>query len=188
MVINSELIGLALFNRGDKKLNYYIKGSLYRSKPLKIIGFTLDKKCKGMKDTYFIPFKKITAFATNGVKISSEKDIVQPEQIPDVEAAIEKNLQIIGMEIKTTEGELIGIVKDTVFDNKSGDVIGYIASEGVLTDLMEGYSYLSIRNCNLDLKCNCLIVNKDFKNVLIHHPLGGLKKILGIDPLNQQKL
>ncbi|SCY58232.1 PRC-barrel domain-containing protein [Alkaliphilus peptidifermentans] len=188
MLLESELIGVSIINQSAINLGYSVENAIYSSNLLRLLGFSLKSKARKSRNKHCIQWKRIIAFSKEGIVIASEREIILPKQIPDIHEAYLKKIEVMGMEIKSQEGVLIGIVKDIVIADNNGNIMGFIASEGLLTDLIDGYSYLPRSKCKFNDAFGCLTVEDDFEDVLIHHPLGGLKKILGIDITNQQKI
>ncbi|MCC5911495.1 MAG: PRC-barrel domain-containing protein [Clostridiaceae bacterium] len=116
---------------------------------------------------------------TKGVIASSENDILQPHQVPEIKKVFLKPIKIIGFHIYDYHGDLIGIIKDTLIQKKTGKIIAFVISEGVFDDLIRGYSILPLVNDINYQGEKITIGDKDIPSILPQG--GGLKKLLGID-------
>ncbi len=178
----SEFTGVSILNINCELLNYYVCDLIYCTKKLKVLGFLVQKHLKS-KEKKVVLYRKIKEINDNGIVVSSSKDILLPKQLPEIESALNSTSKIIGFEIYGINGDLVGIVKDTVIDAKNGKINGLIISEGVLTDLIKGYSVIPISNKMDFEKENIIIDNNQFQEAILYQQ-GGLKKMFGIEQEN----
>ncbi|MBM7613940.1 PRC-barrel domain-containing protein [Alkaliphilus hydrothermalis] len=182
----SEFIGSPIIKANNELLDFYVQEPIYCTSKSRVLGLLVQQHLKS-KEKFVIQYKKIKDFNSNGIVIQHESEILSPHQVPEIEAALNRTTAIIGFEIYGVSGDLVGVVKDTLIDLKSGKIVDLIISEGVLTDLMQGYSIFPLSN-SIDFNQNNIIVDyNQFQNGILYHQ-GGLKKMLGIEQHNKQKL
>ncbi|SES72177.1 Uncharacterized protein YrrD, contains PRC-barrel domain [Natronincola peptidivorans] len=182
MIKRSELIGLGISNEKSILQNHYIKDIIYGKKKLKVLGLIVGVYGFSNKHHKVIPYHKIRNISDEGIKILSEKDMITPHQIPEIEEALQRPVKVIDFSIYDYENNLIGIIKDTIIEIKSGKVLALVISEGVLDDIIKGYSVLPI-DYSSQFHEDHLRVNKEMIKSISPQG-GGLQKLLGIDKLN----
>lgn len=181
MIKESDLIGLPILRSDYEPLNYEIKDIIYSFKDFCILGIYLQQ-INSAKNTKILPFTKIKNIIEEGILVYSINDIVDIDQIPEIKEAINNNKTVIGYEIYSDKGEIIGVVKDALLQIRSGKILGFIMSEGLFDDLINGYSFLPlVEGINFD-EYKIMLNNKEQLKILPQQ--GGLKKILGIDREN----
>lgn len=184
MIKESNLIGLPILSYNFEPLNYVVKEIIYC-----LVKFRVLALCVGSidseKHTQIILFQKIKDITEKGVLIYSTDDIVKTDEIPEFKNIIENYKPVTGYEIylnNNNNNEIIGVVKDTLIQIKSGKILGFIMSEGLFDDLINGYSFLPISN-EINLEEQKIILDNK-KELKILPQQGGLKKMLGIDKQN----
>lgn len=179
MLKGSELIGLPVLIDNKININNYVKELVYSKKGFKVLALTLVSKKSSTKEHKVIPFKKIQAFTKEGIVISSENDMIFPNQIPEIEEVYKQPTKILGFHIYNHHKDLVGIIKDTIIQKNTGRVVAFIISNGVLDDLFEGYSLLPIIRY-VDFHDDYVVIgDNELKSILPQG--GGLKKFLGIE-------
>ncbi|WP_026475811.1 PRC-barrel domain-containing protein [Alkaliphilus transvaalensis] len=182
MIKGSELIGGKIFDSNNHLMDYHVKELVYCLKKLKVLGLIVEKQPKG-KGKKVVPYKKIKDIRQQEIVITSHREILSPSQIPEIEVALENPSVMIGFEIYGMKGELVGIVKDTLIEIKTGKIVALLISEGVLTDIINGYGIIFLsEHINFDKKN--IILNHVNMNDMIYYQYGGLKKMLGIEQEN----
>lgn len=179
MLKGSELIGLSILI--DKKIdtNNFVREVIYSKKGFKVLALSLSSREHSYKYDGIILFKKIQAITREGIIISSKNDIVFPYQIPEIEEAYNNPIKIIGFHMYNHHKDLVGVIKDTVVQKKSGKVLAFIISEGIFNDLLQGYSLLPILHYVDFHEDHVIIGDNELKSMLSQG--GGLKKFLGIE-------
>ncbi|AKL95236.1 hypothetical protein CACET_c17880 [Clostridium aceticum] len=179
MIKGSEFIGLCIKNKNKEIMEYKIKDLIYTNKGSKLLGFILKSKKVADKDIKVLPFKKIKEIRSEGLVISSEKDIVFSHQVPEIQEALIKPIKTVGFHIYNHYGELFGVVKDTVIEKTSGRVLALVISKGVIDDFVEGYSILPLVPYVEFQQESILLGDQELSTLFLEG--GGLKKLLGIE-------
>lgn len=179
MIKGSDFIGLPVFKDHKIETNYYVIGLVISKYPFKLLALYVKSRMESTKIKKVIPYKKIESITSKKVIISSENDIIFPNQITEIEEAHKEAIKIFGFHIYNHEGELVGIIKDIIIQKNTGKVVAFIISEGVYDDLVQGYSLLPIINF-VKIQDDNIIIGENELNSILNQG-GGLKKILGIE-------
>jgi len=184
----SELLETAILDKNESSLNYFVKNVVICRKKLKVLAFSLEKAEKS-KHELLVLFKKIKRITKEGIVIQSINDIVKLSQMPSIEKDFKKNKSLIGFDVFTYKKEIVGVVKDTIINEKNGKLIAFCMSGGVVDDLVEGYSIIPlIYTINrIDFKNENIIIEKGIEKPALLHQ-GGLKNLLGISKEKWEKL
>ncbi|MGV8146847.1 MAG: PRC-barrel domain-containing protein [Alkaliphilus sp.] len=175
----SELRGLAILDKNDNSLNYYVDEMIIRRKELKVVALSLKKTEKSKVG--LLLFKKIKKITGSEIVIQSVNDVVRSAQLPSVEKDFKENKSIIGFDVFTYKKEVVGVVKDTIINETNGKLVAFCMSGGVFDDLVEGYSIIPLIYTiyRIDFENENIIIEKGIdKPALLQ--LGGLKNLLGI--------
>ncbi len=177
MIKETDLIGLPILKEDHEPLSYEIKDIIYCFKDFRILGLYLQQ-INSIKYTKILPYTKIKNITEEGILIYSINDIVDADEIAEIKDAI-NNKSVIGYEIYSNTGEIIGVVKDALLQIRSGKILGFIMSEGLFDDLVNGYSFLPLVERINFYEYRIMLNNEEQLKILPQQ--GGLKKMLGID-------
>lgn len=144
----SSLLSLPVYsNKTGKKIGH-VKDIMYSPSQDSIVGYVINGG---------VFFKSLKFIAANDV-LEIRKDCLIVEDDGNIQDIDEKfannvrvNSQIIGSNIKDVYGKNIGIVSDTIVDTKDNKVKGYILSDGLINDLINGRSFVAKSE---DVICN----------------------------------
>lgn len=181
MKITGQLIGLPIVKK-NTETKYQLKEPIYSIRPLKLWGFFVQARHKE-KEKRVLLLKKIKQVTEEAVWVNHESDMVLIHQLPDIEIIAKKNPKLIGFDIRDQRGDLIGIIKDTIIDERSGTIKGFMISQGIISDLSTGYSILPLVP-EIELVQNEFLIGAFELEELLLNQEGGLKKMLGIDKEN----
>ncbi|ABR48609.1 hypothetical protein Amet_2455 [Alkaliphilus metalliredigens QYMF] len=182
MVKGSELIDQALMKSNGHLTGYRVKRNLYLNRKLELGAFQLYNIENKKEEDKYIFYKRIKNITQKGLEIYSENDIIHHFQMPTLESALKKVIHVIGFEIYNESKDLMGVVKDTVINKKTGKIMALLVSEGYFDDLINGYAILPLNEKIKLEKHNIIFNSEDIRS--ISHNSGGLKKLLGIEPPN----
>lgn len=180
MIKHSELIDLSVVKERKKLAeSYRTNNVIYSRKGFKALGIVIRPE-ELLPETYrIIPFKKIKDITSEEIAISSDNDILLPYQIPEVYEAFSNPIKIIGFDIYNHNNNLIGVIKDIILQKSTGKIIAFIISEGIIDDLVEGYSILPVINY-INFQEDHILISENQLSTISSQG-GGLKKILGIE-------
>jgi len=185
IIRGSELIGLEIKNKNNQYLGYSVQDIIYARKGYYVAGLLLKcdlLKKENLKKCKVICFNKIIDL-DNAIITQNDKSIMTLEQRPDLKEMVEKPIKLMDFEIYTHDKELVGVVKDTLINKNNGRITALLLSQGLFTDLFEGYSLLSLENNENDTNCvskDKIIISGKYMDS-IHNCGGGLKNIFSID-------
>ncbi|MDT3701338.1 MAG: PRC-barrel domain-containing protein [Thermincola sp.] len=103
-----------------------------------VVGVTLSVKgwFKGEKA---VEFSSISSFGDYALTVK-ENDLVVPLNTLSTLEKTAQECNLYGMRIITPEGKLIGTVEDYYFDIKTGTIIKYILTGGIIKTLFKGHA------------------------------------------------
>ena len=78
------------------------------------------------------PWAGVQAIGPDSVVLATAASIVKAEEAPDIKAVLEKDLSIRGLRLQTSMGKDLGKIDDIQFDERTGAVLGYELSGGML--------------------------------------------------------
>lgn len=177
MIKESNLIRLPILNENYEPIEYQVQSPIYSLKDFYVLGLYLEK-INSIKNRKILSYKNIKGIREEGIIISSMDDIEDIDDNEEIKETLEKNKPIIGYEIYSNNDEIVGIVKDVLIQIHGGKILGFILSEGIFDDLINGYSFLPLVE-GIDFnEFKIKIDDKEIVNILPQQ--GGLKKMLGI--------
>lgn len=125
----SEIIGRAVVVREGAQEVGKIKDMVVDPAGRQVLGFVLSEGL--FKSTKVVPWAGLQAIGPDSVIVDAPTSIVKAEEVPDIQAVLEKDLNIRGVRIQTTTGKDLGKIDDLQFDEQSGAVLGYELAGGV---------------------------------------------------------
>ena len=187
IIKGSDLLGLEVKSKNNLALGYTVDDLVIASKGNYVIALLLKNnylKKESKKNCKILCFNKIIEI-NNSIVTLNEKSITTFEQRPEIYELVEKPIKMIGFEVYSNNQELIGVVKDTILNINNGRIMGLVLSEGLFTDLYNGYSVLPL-DSNLtkyNYDCNKVIINELNQEQIFNYG-GGFKNIFSIDSDN----
>lgn len=114
------------------------------------------------KEAKIIRYKKVISVGKDAIIVNKESVIESAANIPEIFQLIKDRKKIIGEEVITETGDNIGIIKDIVIDEANGKVLGFILSDGLIQDIMDGRNVLPYIY-GITFGKDALIVSKEIK-------------------------
>lgn len=130
-----DLIGLPVMSLLSARQVGVVRGVVLGRENTHVVGVIVAEHSKGRR-AHVVLFEDIRTIGRDAVMVegdavcldaSLEEPIGRTGDMPDG-----------GMRVLTQSGKEIGVIRDVVFDPRSGQVGGYELSRGVLGDLLEG--------------------------------------------------
>lgn len=109
----------------------------------KVVAAVLLADKSGESASRLIPFASIHRVGPHAVMIEDEARVVPASERPQLQALVESPVKVVGLDVLTEGGRLLGKVSDVVVDDQSGDIQEYEISAGPLRDVVAGRSYVS---------------------------------------------
>lgn len=185
MLRASELFNRPIINSRNQVTSYTVGEVVFSRTDLKVLALYLNTK-KRSRHKSFLLLKSIKAVSETGVVIERVDEIDRLEELPHIADVYYDFKTIIGFEVYNISGDLLGVVKDYHFDLITGEILYFVISEGFFTDIATGYSLLPSYN-SVDFEKNIIVIDEGVKNQFVNTN-AGLKKLLGIEADNWQKL
>ena len=95
-----------------------------------------------MSSTRVVPIEEVSSFGRDAVVIEGRASVVTTAEAPGLKAIVEQSERIVDKKVFTVTGDEQGTVADIYFDERSGNVLGYEVSGGLIGDAARGTSYL----------------------------------------------
>ena len=96
-----------------------------------------------MSSSIVVPTQEVESYGRDAVVVRSAESVMSVGDHADLRALVERHEKIIGKKVFTTTGDDQGSISDLYFDERSGDVLGFEVSSGLLGDAAKGTSYLA---------------------------------------------
>ncbi|WDV44129.1 PRC-barrel domain-containing protein [Clostridiaceae bacterium M8S5] len=162
MLASSDLIGKYIVDmtNGNKICN--IKEVIYSKDFFKAAGFLVDSN-SFKNDKRIIRFKDVKDFGDNFVIIDSSDVIKKPYNYPKIDQMMKNEYSIIGYEILCEDGISMGFIKDVVFDEKKGRIVGFKITDGIIQDLLGGRNFMPYTE-GMKFCDNFLLINRQIKD------------------------
>jgi len=108
-----------------------------------------------------IPFEGIEDIGKDSMTINlnrAEKEDYKEKKGIKIDCFIDK-------EVITEKGEFIGYIKDYIFNKEDGGISGFIITEGVIEDIINGRSFIPL-NISHEVKDKNIIVKEEIKDII----------------------
>ncbi len=174
----SDIIGFKIICGDNRKFEGEVKDAILDLNARKLIGLIIDYGSV-IHHTRVIDFNNIYEISRNKVIIKFRKNISQLKSIDFNKRNIKKNESILGIEVIGEEENLFGFIQDVIFEEKSGNILGFILTNGIVDDIYNGVEILPIHGPIYFDKQRFVISKSSKKSILKN--IGGLKKLLELE-------
>ncbi|WP_053957066.1 PRC-barrel domain-containing protein [Inediibacterium massiliense] len=171
----SECIGLPVLCLEEGCRVTTVKDVLYCNQNFHIFSF-LVQEGGYFYEPKMIFFKDILEIHENSIKIQSQKNI------HTIKRKIEKvdSIQsIIGLDIRTSDDNTIGMVQDVMIETETGRIVNLVLAESLFDDLMEGRPYLPVTNI-FDIHEKSIRLPQNMIHSILYDT-GGIKKKFSLE-------
>lgn len=178
MKSTKEIMRLSVIdnNTGEKIAN--IKDIIFSKKKLRILALLVSDE--GIfKDGKIIRYKNIFNLGKDFIAIDKKDIIEKLKDFPEIEKAAKENIEFIGLKVIIKDGEILGYINDIIFNEKNGNLVGFVLTDGILQDIFEGRNIIPCMN-NMKIIENTLILDKQFKDEYEKNKIY-YKKLLDLD-------
>ena len=123
MVKASEVLGRQITVREGGQDVGKIKDVVVDQTGREVIGIVLsDGMFSGSR---VASWKAVQAFGPNSVIVDVAASVVKSSARPEIKAVLDKKTRIKGLKLLTTGGKELGKITDVLFDETTGDLLGY---------------------------------------------------------------
>jgi uncharacterized protein YrrD len=127
----SELIGRKVMAREGGQEVGKIKDVVVDSTGKQVIGFVISMGM--LRGAKVAPWAALQAIGPDSVILNAPSSIVKPAAAPDLKAILDKDVNIRGLQLQTTEGKELGKIQDYRFDERTGVIEGFELAGGLLS-------------------------------------------------------
>lgn len=125
----SDVIGRSVVAREGGQTVGKIKDIVVDQSGRQVLGFMVAGGL--FKSARVAPWMGVQAIGPDAVVLAAASSLVKASEAPDIKSVLDKELNIRGLRLQTTEGKDLGKVDDLQFDDHTGAVLGYELSGGV---------------------------------------------------------
>lgn len=138
----SEVLNLPVICADDGMKAGVVKDILFSLQDKEVKGFLLAHNGLSTDKRVLLP-DEVKSLGSDAAVISSPECIRKIDRSAYSEAFPDEG-RLIGIKVFSKDGEELGIVKDVIFDFRSKKVEGFIISDGLLQDILEGRKLLPL--------------------------------------------
>lgn len=157
-----DVISLPIMDKNLGNKIASIRDVIYSKNKFRILAF-LVADGGIFSNAKIIKFKNIDSFGTDAIMIKNESVLENADLFPEIQELLDEKRKINGEEVLTEDGDSMGSVYDTIFDEDNGRVLGFILTDGVIEDLKEGRNILPYIN-GMTFGEKALIIPNQIKN------------------------
>lgn len=168
----SEIVGLPVICADNGKKVGIIHDVIFCPKTREVRGFLLERKgCEISKKV--VRLKDVVNLGRDALIINDCSCISKVLSRKGSPELMDK-AEVRGLRIYTRSGEDLGVVKDVLFDYKTGTIEGFEISDGLLHDLVQGRNILPLFG-KVEFSEESILVDKEAIEEMSNTG-GGLKK------------
>ena len=87
-------------------------------------------------------WKAVQAVGPDSVVLDKAGSVVKAKSVPTIKAALAKKTRVKGLKLLTNKGKELGKITDTVFDEATGEILGYELSSSLFADAFDGTPFM----------------------------------------------
>lgn len=133
-----EVSGLAVMKIPEGNKEAVVIDPVIDEESSRILGFTVKKRGV-LRPKRFLSLKAIKKIGNDAVTISKIDNF---KKLDKEIKLLDKEKRPIDQKILTDKGQEVGRIDDVVFDEETGEILGYEISGGVVKDVLSGKSFL----------------------------------------------
>lgn len=141
MIRSKKLIGAEIIESDSGKRLGSIKGVLFSPPEKKIKGFIMSCRLWYRGDS-LVDIEHIKSIS-ECIMVSDSNDFLIISKAADLKSAALFMNRIFGIKVVTESGERLGYIDDIIIDEKEFKIEGYVLTDGIVEDLLNGKSIIS---------------------------------------------
>jgi uncharacterized protein YrrD len=145
MLKSDQLIGKPVLSRDGQKLDT-VQGVVADQMGKKILAMLVEDKSNQVKA---IPFGGIERIGQDAVIVAQGVEGMAVDAWPELATIVAGKRPYRGRDVITSNGEQVAKLHDLYFDETSGQIVGFEISQGALSDVSSGRSFVSADGANL---------------------------------------
>lgn len=178
MIKVSDIIGFSILCTDNTKFVGEVKDAILDLRECKLVGLILDYGSI-IHHTKVIDFNSIYQINRKNIVVKYKRNIQQMSSFDLSKEFIKKNESILGIEVVGEEENLLGFIQDVLFEEKSGNILGFVITNGIIDDIFDGVEILPIDG-TISFQRGRFVVSKSLKKNILRN-VGGLKKLLELE-------
>ena len=99
-----------------------------------------------MASSKVIPIGNVYRFGPSAVMVSSSSVLIEADDDERVRSILDRDATLLERAVLTRDGNDLGKISDMYFDERSGEIHGFEVSGGQLDDILQGTSYLALKD------------------------------------------
>lgn len=173
---HSEVIGLPVICVDSGSKIGTIAEVIFCPKIRQVNGIILERK--GFEHLRkVILLKDILDFGSNAV-IVKNSDSVRHMGKKEFTGKFKQKGDMLGLKVYTKSGDDLGVVKDVLFDCKTGDIEGVEVSDGLMQDLVKGRNILPLFG-RVEIGEENILVDRESTEEIVNTGGGIKRRLLG---------
>ncbi|WP_408954800.1 PRC-barrel domain-containing protein [Natroniella sp. ANB-PHB2] len=128
-----ELIGLPIVELEEGELVGKVVDILFSPQQKQLLGVAVENK-KVWKKARLIPQQKLYILGKDIIIIDNKRNLNQVEKSVE---SLNYGASVMGKEVITEQGEVLGVVEDVIVDQKQ-NLLGYELTDGLIQDILTG--------------------------------------------------
>lgn len=121
-----------------------------------------------------VPFHQVSSLGHEAVMIDNHESVTAAGKHANIKEALATKISLLGMSLLTTQGDLLGRISDVCFDEKTGQVEGYVATGGLFADISNGRTFIPVPK-EIQIGYSTAIVPMAVAQAMEEQPAGGIK-------------
>lgn len=157
-----EILRFSIIDNNSGEKIATIKDIIFSNKNFRVLAIIVSEG--GLfKEEKIIRYKNISTIGKDFVAIDKKNVIEKLKDFPELEKETADDDKLIGLKVISHDGEILGYIKDIIFDEKNGKIIGFYLTDGIIQDMLEGRNIIPCTE-NINITEEALILNKKFKD------------------------
>lgn len=139
-----------------------VKDIIFSRKKLRISAILISEG--GLfKEEKIIRFKNLHSIGKDFIMVEKKNSVENLKDFPQIEQLVDSDSDIIGLPVLIEDGENLGYIEDIIFEEKNGNVMGFLLTDGIIQDLLDGRNVIPYIK-EMDITDKALIIDKQFKD------------------------
>lgn len=131
MVKAGEVIGRKVIAREGGQEIGKVKNLVVDTTGKQVIGLIVSEGRLG--GSKLAPWAALQAIGPDSVILNTPGSVVKPTEAPDLKAILDKDIEIRGLQLQTTQGKELGKIDDFRFDERTGLIEGFELAGGLFS-------------------------------------------------------
>jgi uncharacterized protein YrrD len=174
MLKGSEVIGrpVVAFEGGERLET--VRDVIFDHRVNRVAGFLVDAG-GWFRAARVVPWAQVRTIGQDAVVVASRDSVRPADREPLIARILERENVLKGTRLMTTDGRVLGTLRDLWFDERDGRVDGYEVSGGLLADARDGRAYVPARH-TLEVGDDVAFVSPEAEAFMVPQGTGGKRR------------